>query len=294
MYKQLLKRFLSKKSRRKLKRLVNKYKVLVIRRFYSYDDDLLKERLVRLGLTKGDTVMVHSSFSRFNGFEGGPQDVVSSLIDVVGEEGNLLMVSLPYRTSSAEYLESNPVFDVSRTPSQMGLISEAFRKRPDVMRSVHPTHPMLAWGQDSVWLTADHHKCPYGCGTGSPFDKFFHKGGKVLFFDVAFGAFTFFHYIEDLIKDRLPFDLYSPEPMNAEVVDTTGTHFEIPVYVFSPSAVRLRAPLRLEKALLENEDISITRIGNTTLRLVESRAAVECANRMYDEGQTLYRSEAGA
>ena len=55
-----------------------------------------------------------------------------------------------------------------------------------------------------------HEKCLNLCGAGSPFDKFRQllKRQNTLF-DVGFGAITFFHYMEDITKEKLPFNVYS-------------------------------------------------------------------------------------
>ena len=77
-------------------------------------------------------------------------------LDVLGPTGNLLMVSLPYRSSSLQYLSTLKCFDVRKTPSMMGLVSAYFRRRAGVLRSLHPTHPVLAThraqGQRSVFV----------------------------------------------------------------------------------------------------------------------------------------------
>ena len=67
----------------------------------------------------------------------------------------------------------------------MGLITEIFRRREGVLRSFHPTHPVLVYGKDSKWLTSEHEKCLNLCGAGSPFDKFRQLKGKILFLMLA-------------------------------------------------------------------------------------------------------------
>ena len=46
----------------------------------------------------------------------------------------------------AAYYLKRPVFDVRRQPSEMGLLSELFRRRESVRRSLHPTASVCALG----------------------------------------------------------------------------------------------------------------------------------------------------
>ena len=117
-----------------------------MRAFRSYDAAALLRAIRSLGIAPGDAVMLHSAFEPHHGFRGSIDELIDVFVEAVGPNGHLLMVSLPYRTSSIAYLRSGRRFDVRRTPSMMGMVSEIFRRRPNVRRSVHPTHPILVWG----------------------------------------------------------------------------------------------------------------------------------------------------
>jgi aminoglycoside N3'-acetyltransferase len=248
----------------------------------------LAEGFSRLGIHRGETLLVHSSFRHDRGFTGSPQDVVECLRAAVGDEGNLLMVSLPFRTSAYDYLKTDPVFDVRRTLSQMGIVSEIFRRRPGVLRSLHPTHPVLALGRDAAWLIRDHEKSTVPCGRETPFGKFRELGGKVLFYDVPFGTFTFIHHIEDLLAGSLPFSVYRDPPMPGRVVDENGRTLVVPTRVFSEEAVRRRRPELLERRLRSKKLISGVRVGRTRLMLLKSDDAVREAMDMAAEGEFFY------
>lgn len=255
---------------------------------FAYDKEKLKNVLLQLGIGRGDTLFVHSSFSTFNGFQGSPQDVINCLIDVLGENGNLLMPSMQYRSSSYDHLRKEEPFDVRKTFSKMGLITEIFRRKEGVLRSLHPTHAVLAWGKDAARIVEGHEKCLYPCGAHTPFDKFRSLNGKVLFFDVSFNTFTFIHHIEDLVKNELPFQLYRKELMAAKVLDFEGKEITVNTHVFSDAAVRLRRPGVLGKRLLEKDLIRKERIGRTALMLVAAEDAVRCSYEMLAEKVYFY------
>ncbi|HPW37355.1 MAG TPA: AAC(3) family N-acetyltransferase [Syntrophorhabdus sp.] len=257
----------------------------------SYGPDDLKKSLRSLGISSGDTIMVHSSFDFFNGFKGKPQDLIQCFIEIIGDQGNILMVAMPYRTSSLHHLQKNPVFDVNRTISKMGIISEIFRRKKNVLRSLNPIHPVLAYGKDASYIVESHDKCLHSCGEGSPFHKFRLLNGKVLFFDVPFSTFTFIHHIEDLIKDRLPFPMYHEKPFAARVIDYLGNEREVPSYVFGEQAFTTRKPGILENELKKKKLLKKKRIGNTTLMLVAAEDAVRCTYELLDKGVVFYNME---
>ncbi len=51
---------------------------------------------------------------------------------------------------------TSPIFDHEKMPSNVGAISEAFRRSHGVVRSVHPPHSVCAMGPLAAELTADH------------------------------------------------------------------------------------------------------------------------------------------
>jgi aminoglycoside 3-N-acetyltransferase len=259
-----------------------------VRAFLSYDANQLLGSLRALGVRSGDSVMLHSAFGPRYGFRGTTEQLTTVFLDAVGPEGNLLMVSLPYRSSSLEYLSKSKTFDVRKTPSMMGLVSEYFRQRPDVLRSLHPTHPVLAWGAKAEWLVAGHEACRYPCGPGSPFEKLEQLDGKVAFYNVPFATFTFFHYLEHLVSPDMPFPLYTEKSFTVPVVDSKGEPSTVTTFVFSREAIRRRRFPVLEAELRRRRLIHERRIGNTRLAMILVREAVECVRDMFRKGLYFY------
>jgi Aminoglycoside 3-N-acetyltransferase len=113
-------------------------------RFFPYTPMQLENQLRKMGLTAGDTVLMHSAFRVFNGFAGTPDQVVACVLNVTGRSGTLVMVSLPYTGRTSACLQAGIPFDVQHTMSAMGAITGIFRQTPGVVRSVNPAHPILA------------------------------------------------------------------------------------------------------------------------------------------------------
>ena len=284
-------RYLSEKQKRVLKSHFNKVRDKVMRALFRYDAVRLKSGLIKMGIVESDTLMIHVNFNPQNGFQGTPLDLVNALAELVGEKGNLLMVSIPFRGAAYDYLALNKPFNVKKTISMMGLVTEMFRRREGTLRSLHPTHPVLAFGKDAQWLVAEHDRCLYPCGPGSPFDKFRQLKGKILFFDVSFGAITFFHYVEDLLKDRLPFPVYDDRLFSVTAVDSKGEIRMIQSYAFNKEIPR--SAQKLEAEMLLRGKILKGRIGNSQLMLVTAEDVVSCQTAMVEAGNYPYDLSGG-
>jgi aminoglycoside 3-N-acetyltransferase len=231
---------------------------------------------------------MHSAFHVLNGFDGTPDQVIDCVLSIIGESGNLAMVSLPYTGTTSTYLQTGMPFDVQHTMSAMGVITEMFRHRPGVVRSLNPAHPILACGPAASWLIADHEHTMYSCGKGSPFEKLVHVQAKALFFDVSLRKMTFFHHLEDLFQDTLPVNLYEATPIESTVIDASGKRKTVKTYVFSSAARRYRNSRNFRKMLIKNSVVTMEKIGHTTLIVLQLQQVVECAQHMVRSGTPLW------
>lgn len=137
-----------------------------------------------MGVAPGDLIQVHSSLRSFGFVEGGAEEVVDALLELV-EPGGTVMV--PTFNHGAEY-----IFDVSASPSYNGVITETFRRRPQAVRSVHATHAYAAIGPLAEELCAGHLKAG-AFGMESPLGKLARRGGWVLLLGVGMNRCTAAH-----------------------------------------------------------------------------------------------------
>jgi aminoglycoside 3-N-acetyltransferase len=224
--------------------LKKKYKQLKKRLFYFLmkyrtkkgviwkTQDLINH-LQLANILEGDHIMVHASMSKIGVLEKGPFTVINALMQVVGSKGVILMPTSPIACLQYDYVRSNPTFDVKNTASAMGAISEAFRKLPNVKRSIHPTEPVAAWGVNSMDYIKDHivKNTPYH--NDSPYGKLIHNKGKILYIGVTLdNAGTHLHTLEDAIDLGLP--IYASEVFNLEVIDIDGNTIEVKTKVHNP------------------------------------------------------------
>jgi aminoglycoside 3-N-acetyltransferase len=165
--------------------------------------------LVRLGVRRGAVLMVHSSMSALGWVCGGAQAVVQALLDVVGEEGTLVVPTHTNNNSDPAEWENPPVpeawwpvvrehlpaFDVARSPSVLGAVPELVRSWPGARRSGHPQYSFAAVGAAAERVCAGH-RLESGLGEGSPLARVHELDGDVLLLGVDHASNTSLHLAE--------------------------------------------------------------------------------------------------
>ena len=109
-----------------------------------YTKNDLLECLKEMGLTGKEAIMVHSSMKSIGELEGGADTVVDAFMEFF-QDGLFMTPTHTWDQMSAEY----SVFDPKTEPACVGIIPNVFRKREGVVRSLHPTHSIAAYGKNA-------------------------------------------------------------------------------------------------------------------------------------------------
>ena len=172
--------------------------------------EMIRAEMRKLGLKRGMNVLVHSSLSSVGWVNGGAVAIIQALMDIVTEEGTIIMPAQSGDLSDpAEWLNppvpwewwetvrnTMPAFDPAVTPTYgMGKIAELFRTYPNVLRSNHPHVSFAAWGKYSSEILTDH-QLENGLGEGSPLKKMYDLYTYVLFIGTSYETNTCFHLAE--------------------------------------------------------------------------------------------------
>ncbi len=257
--------------------------------FHGFDANDVGDVLKSLGLHKGDHVLVHSSMHRLGGYKGKPSELITVLTDVVGEGGTVLMPMMPFQGSAINYANSRDLFDVRRSPSKMGLLTEMFRRTKGVVISTHPTHPVGARGKLAVELTSDHHLAQSPCGKPSPFQKLFAADGKTALLGVGIGAVTVFHALEEEIASTMPFDPFTQDWFELPTVNMDGETLKVRTRLFEPKASRRRDLGVLQQRLEKSEAWKSKFLGKVPFTVLDVRAVEKCVKELAAENVFCYR-----
>ena len=161
----------------------------------QYTKQDLKRQLREAGLRNTDTILIHSSMKAIGRVEGGADTVLDAWMEYF-EQGRLL---LPTHTW-AQMNEEHSVYDPASEESCVGLLTNLFRKRPGVVRSLHPTHSMAAYGRDAAAYVAGEENCKTPCTPGGCYDRLRQSDGKILLVGVGHERNTFIHSVEEVLN----------------------------------------------------------------------------------------------
>jgi aminoglycoside 3-N-acetyltransferase len=241
--------------------------------------DLL-EGFRRVGVQKGDILYCHSSLSRFGYVEGGAEAVVDSLLEVIGANGTVAMPAGTYSLG-----KDGAVFDVLNSPSEMGAITEALRKRTGY-RSHHLTESVCALGRFAKELTKTHSVTP--CGAESPFRKFIELNAQILLLGVSHNNNTTFEAIEEWLA---PEYVHFREIQNASIIDENGVNQPLPAKLHN-----MLVPYdfnRMDELLFRTGSQTQIVIGEAIVRRISAREMYEITRESIEENTYALRLRKG-
>ncbi len=176
----------------------------------------LRRDLDRIGVSPGNTVMLHAAMGKVGPLLNGPDALSMALLDVIGPEGTM-MVYTDWDSVHDDLMDDDgrvlpewrnhvPGFDpkASRAVRINGIIAEFVRTMPGAHRSNNPGASVAAVGKRADWITAKHPQ-DYGYGEGSPLAKLVELGGRVLMVGAPWDTMTLIHHADHLaaLPDKL-------------------------------------------------------------------------------------------
>jgi len=238
----------------------------------------------------GRIVFVHSSWSEMAPIARSPLELLTALGHAVGEAGTVVLPTYPMTGLSDTYLASNPRFDCRRTPSQVGLLSELFRRLPDTTRSLHPTHSVAARGMKAVELTTGHELCPTPFDENSPFHRMYEADALVL--NLGVRTVSFRHLADHLLQDSISHDVYSSRRVRVSLIDTEGTEHWMETRGHNPG-ITCNHGVVLDRMRQEG-GTTVVPAGASSLELIPVRSFVELYHRCHREGVLRFFSRGAA
>jgi aminoglycoside 3-N-acetyltransferase len=149
-----------------------------------------------LGIQAGDVLLVASDLTRLafqaKRNEGGfdMEAFIDSFILRLGPDGTLVLPSYNFM------LRSGSIFDPAVTVPATGAMPFAAFHRKDFVRTWHPLHSFLVWGNKAGELESLRNRSSFS--GDSPFAKFHEWNAKMLFIGTNVAeAFTYVHHVEE-------------------------------------------------------------------------------------------------
>lgn len=140
------------------------------------------------------TIIVHSSMKSIGEVEGRAETVLDAFIEFMND-GLLVFPTHTWDVINAD----NPKFYVDKTPSHVGILTELFRQRPGVVRSLHPTHSVGALGKDAEEFTEGNEQFDTPAARGSSWGKLLDREAKIVLIGVDLKRNTYIHGIEEWV-----------------------------------------------------------------------------------------------
>jgi aminoglycoside 3-N-acetyltransferase len=252
--------------------------------------------LREVGLKEGGVALVHSAMRTFGRIEGGAETVVAALLEVLGKAGTLVVPTFTFRHE----VESDPIIDPQTDPSEMGIITETVRRRPDALRSVGFRHSFAAIGRRAEVITGVDPRLS-AFDLRSAFGVMLALNTQVLLLGVTYSSSTSHHFAEWVCdvpyRHKIPLKVKLRRE-DGLVVEQMMTDYQ-PLSDLPGSYYGTRSTdfNRLGKMLEERGLVGVTAIGNALARrfamrdlidLAQAEAAKDCNVFRTEEGQTDY------
>lgn len=193
----------------------------------SFDTAALRDHLEERVGRDFEVLMVHSSVNHMRPmYTGEPLDLVRMLIDFVGPKRTLAMPAFyfgdPAIGGAHATFVARPRFDLRRTPSQMGLATELFRRSPGVLQSRHPVYRVSALGPMAADLVRGHEFADTPAGLGTPFEFMAKVDTCVIGIGKPMQVLTQAHHTEHAMGADFPVPSKVAEPLPMTLVDGAG------------------------------------------------------------------------
>ncbi len=190
----------------------------------SFDTAALRAHLEERVGNDFQILMVHSSVNHMKPmYTGTPLELVRMLMDWCGPQRTLVMPAFyfgaPGFKGAFDTFQHNPRFDLRRTPSQMGLATELFRRMPGVVVSRHPVYRTAALGPLAQDLVAGHEHAASPAGLGTPFEYMARHDARIIGIGKPMQVMTQAHHVEGVMGDEFPVPSVVGEPLPMTLVN---------------------------------------------------------------------------
>ena len=174
--------------------------------------------LHEFGIKADDTVLMHSSMRSTGGVEGGCDGLIDAFIEYLSE-GLFIVPSHTWDRVGKD----NPTFDVRTTMPCTGALTMVAVQRSDGVRSLHPTHSVVAFGKRAEEFVRGEEKAGSPCFPGGCWARLYDENAKILLLGVGHNRNTYIHAVDEMMD--LPGRL--TDPIELTVRDKNGVEYKL-------------------------------------------------------------------
>lgn len=239
-----------------------------------YTKQDLKNAIKAMGIEPTDTVFIHSSMKSIGEVEGGADTVLDAFMEYLSEG----LLTLPTHTW-ASMSESHNVYDPEKEPSCVGILTNLFMKRKGVVRSLHPTHSVAAYGKDCNEYIKGEEDVTTPCAVGGCYDRLRERNAKILLLGVNHIRNTFIHGVEEVLQ--VP-ERFTEKPVLFKIVMPDGSLKESHVYRhYNKTTAHIsEAYSKLEQAFYDNHVAKEVTFGDATCILCDANGIFEVTKKV--------------
>tara|TARA_B100000963_G_scaffold361671_1_gene398580 strand:- start:1681 stop:2469 length:789 start_codon:yes stop_codon:yes gene_type:complete len=172
-------------------------------------------------INQGDSILLHANASRLvknclkidKNFH--TNSILKTLLAKIGPTGTIIVPTFSFKSIN------NKFFDIKKTPSEMGIISELVRRSPLSVRTGHPVYSFAVIGSNKKLFENLDNEDAFSIY--SPFKIIHNINCKIAIMDLPDSkSMTFYHYIEQMNSVKYRFIkkfLFKYKGINNEIFD---------------------------------------------------------------------------
>jgi len=131
---------------------------------YNYND--IKESFEKIGISKDMTILLKTDLRFLGPYSANSQnEMLMAYFDILADLVDLSKGTIVVSTACTSLCNTNNIFDIKNTPSEMGSLTEFIRNQLDAIRSFHPFNSYAAIGKHADYICTNNSRHCYGNNT---------------------------------------------------------------------------------------------------------------------------------
>lgn len=224
----------------------------------------IKALLTNFGIRSTDTVLIHSSMRSTGGVEGGCDAVIDAFCEYLSD-GLFLVPSHTW-----DRVGKDKPFDVRNTMPCTGALCTVAVNRPEGVRSLHPTHSVVAFGKRAAEFTDGELRATSPGFIGGCWNRLYEEKAKILLLGVGHNRNTYIHAVDEMmdLPDRLC------DPITLKVIDGEGKEHILEGYR-RHAASRHEYFVNYKKALEELGAVTYGKLGDALVYCCDAKLCAD-------------------